>query len=266
MNKYNNLKTKFAVVVPWRELLTTVYDKPKEQLPMFNFSDNTGTRATATDKTCAIILDYDDGKITFDDWIKTHKGFKYFIYTTASNSKLKSKFRVVIPLRNWYRFEDIAIVVKDKFIDGLDKCSTSSMRRFYWPSKYDADKNITRRYLNDSTAAFDDLNDINGIVEFYQFMEQDAKTSFKQAFYSSCDCSTFQHIKTYLNTTYTKIKGNGGASMNGLFSSICSCIKYNDESTLQKVIDKAKSEHWSDKEIEHTIKSAHKYIDKSEKT
>lgn len=255
MNKYTNIKTKFALVVQWKELVTTVYDKPKEQLPMFNFSNNTTSRSTKDDKTSAIILDYDSGDITFSDWIKTHKGFYYFAYTTASNSKYKSKFRVVIPLKNWYSYKDIAIVVKDKFSNGLDGCTVDTSRRFFWPSKYDADGNLTLRYLSECKNAFDDIINIKSIVDFNEFMEAQS-IDFKQAFYGSCDCSTFEHIKAYLNTPYPQIKGNGGASMNGLFSSICSCVKYHDEDTLDKLIAKAKSEHWTDKEINRIIDKA----------
>lgn len=256
MIKFNSVKSKTGTQIKFVELLTTVYDLPKEMLPMFNFSNTLSATSTNDAKTSAIILDYDDGRETMQGFINKHKDFKYFIYTTASHSKVKDKFRVVIPLRNWYSYSDIAVIVKNKF-EFVDPCTITPCRRFYWPSKYNADGTITLRKWVDDGKAFDDIYDIKSEIEFYDFLEGDKET-FGHAFNSTCDCSTFEHVKAYLNTPYPQIKGNGGASMYGLFSSICACVKYNDSTTLEKVIAKAKAEHWSDKEIDRIVKKANK--------
>lgn len=72
-------------------------------------------------------------------------------------------------------------------------------------------------------------------------------------------CADYEPIKYYLNKNYPKLKGNGDSSIS-LFKAIRCCVKYNDTATLNKVIAKAKSERWSDKEINHILKNIDKYV------
>lgn len=68
-------------------------------------------------------------------------------------------------------------------------------------------------------------------------------------------CRTYEPVKHYLETSYPKLNGNGDSSIS-LFKAILCCIKYNDEDTLQAVLNKARFEHWSEKELEQKINSA----------
>lgn len=61
-------------------------------------------------------------------------------------------------------------------------------------------------------------------------------------------CQNYDVIQHYLNTSYPKLTGNGDSSIS-LFRAVRCCIKYNDSATLEKVLTKAKSEHWSDTEL-----------------
>lgn len=65
-------------------------------------------------------------------------------------------------------------------------------------------------------------------------------------------CQNYDVITHYLNTAYPKLTGNGDSSIS-LFKAIRCCIKYNDNETLKKVINKAALEHWTNKEIERMI-------------
>ena len=73
-------------------------------------------------------------------------------------------------------------------------------------------------------------------------------------------CEGYDTIQYYLNTPYTKVKGNGD-SATSLFKAVRTCMKYNDNVTLEKVLSKARSEHWSEKELEHIQSNMHKYIE-----
>ena len=67
-------------------------------------------------------------------------------------------------------------------------------------------------------------------------------------------CQNYDVIRHYLNTSYPKLVGNGDSS-SSLFKAIRCCIKYNDNDTLKKLINKALSERWSKKEIQRMIEN-----------
>lgn len=73
-------------------------------------------------------------------------------------------------------------------------------------------------------------------------------------------CETDTTIKKYLNTPYPHLTGNGTSSSE-LYQSICKCIANGDTTTLEKVLSKARSERWTEGELEHQIKSARKYLE-----
>ena len=66
-------------------------------------------------------------------------------------------------------------------------------------------------------------------------------------------------VQYYLNNYFFKKTGNGNSN-NSFWTAICVCVKANDEDTLQVVCDKARSEHWSEKEIQKKISDAHKKV------
>ena len=64
-------------------------------------------------------------------------------------------------------------------------------------------------------------------------------------------CKTYEQVKHYLETSYPKITGNGDSSIS-LFKAILCCMKFNDEETLQTVLNKARNEHWNETEIKYS--------------
>lgn len=67
-------------------------------------------------------------------------------------------------------------------------------------------------------------------------------------------CSNWDIITRYLNTHFNKLSGNVNSSK-WLYAAIKTCQKYNDNITLQKVLDKARLERWSETELAHKLKS-----------
>lgn len=67
------------------------------------------------------------------------------------------------------------------------------------------------------------------------------------------DCSEWETIKRYLETPFPKQNGNGYSSK-WLYAALQATKKYGDMATQQKIIEKAKSEGWTDREIEHKLK------------
>ena len=65
----------------------------------------------------------------------------------------------------------------------------------------------------------------------------------------------FLAVTRYLSNVY-RPKGNGGASQNGLLSAISVCKRYRDEETLDKVLEKARTEGWTERELNHKLEDA----------
>ena len=65
----------------------------------------------------------------------------------------------------------------------------------------------------------------------------------------------FRAVTRYLSNVY-RLKGNGGASQNGLLSAISVCKRYGDETTLEKVLEKARAEGWTERELNHKLEDA----------
>lgn len=65
-------------------------------------------------------------------------------------------------------------------------------------------------------------------------------------------CESWNVIQRYITTPFPKMNGNVNSSK-WLYAAIKTCQRYNDADTLKKVIDKAKSERWSDKELERML-------------
>lgn len=66
-------------------------------------------------------------------------------------------------------------------------------------------------------------------------------------------CESWDVIQRYLNTPFIKMSGNVNSSK-WLYAAIKTCQKYKDDQTLQKVLDKARREHWSEAELQHKLK------------
>ena len=70
-------------------------------------------------------------------------------------------------------------------------------------------------------------------------------------------CFNYDKIQHYLNTPYPKLKGNGDSSIS-LFSALATCIKYHDNQTKELILNKARSEHWTEKELNRMIQNINK--------
>lgn len=61
-------------------------------------------------------------------------------------------------------------------------------------------------------------------------------------------CKHYDVVEYYLKKSFPKMTGNGDSSIS-LFKAVRCCIKYNDRSTLNEVLDKARAEKWSIPEL-----------------
>ena len=67
------------------------------------------------------------------------------------------------------------------------------------------------------------------------------------------DCSTWNVVKRYLETPFPHMTGNGNSS-SWLYAALQTCKQYGDNETMEAVISKARSEGWTEHEIQHKLK------------
>lgn len=67
------------------------------------------------------------------------------------------------------------------------------------------------------------------------------------------DCSGWNTVRRYIETPFPHMTGNGNSS-SWLYAALQTCKQYGDMKTMQSVIDKAVSEGWTEREIEHKLK------------
>lgn len=74
-------------------------------------------------------------------------------------------------------------------------------------------------------------------------------------------CAAYDSVKHYLTTSYPKLTGNGDSSIS-LFRALRCCIKYGDNLTMNKLLQKAMHERWSEKELNRMTENIRKnYIE-----
>ena len=61
-------------------------------------------------------------------------------------------------------------------------------------------------------------------------------------------CLHYDVVEYYLHKSFPKLKGNGD-SASSLFKAVLCCMRYGDNRTLYDVLQKARSEHWSEIEL-----------------
>ncbi len=65
-------------------------------------------------------------------------------------------------------------------------------------------------------------------------------------------CEKIDYVREYLETPFLKMSGNG-KSDSLLYASIKACQKYKDNETLDRVLNKARSERWSERELNRKL-------------
>lgn len=133
------------------------------------------------------------------------------------------------------------------------------------PNVIRADTNKKQLLLyNNPTNYFPDAKNVirdvrakqQGYVAMMTLNKPKKITTYKQ---NNGMCKEYDVIKHYLDTPYPKLTGNGDSSIS-LFKAILCCLKYSDIETLEEVLDKARSEHWKETELNHKILDAQRKL------
>ena len=131
-------------------------NKKKHHLPAFNFcnyqfnDDGYTTRKYVNIKSIsALILDYDDG-YTIESFQNKYNHLHYYLYTSASHTVTKHKYRVIIPLEKSLLSKQLFDYAPEliEYFKGCDECTFARGRFFFMPTVNDSDGNKTIKINN----------------------------------------------------------------------------------------------------------------------
>lgn len=154
-------------------------------------------------------------------------------------------------------YKEIWRIINRKYFDS--KCDTQCIN----PSRLTRTPNVIRKDTgknqelvydcpaNTFSFAKDVIREAKSLVTSMLIKAtQNARPVYKR---SNVDCSQWDVVKRYLDTPFPKQTGNG-CSSSWLYAALQTTKKYGDDVTQQTIIDKAKREGWTDREIEHKLK------------
>lgn len=209
-------------------------------------------------KSKFFMVDYDNG-YTIEQFEKDYKDYFYMLYTSFSHTKEHNKFRVIM-FGNYEKplDKDEQTIILSECFRNADVSTFQPNRMFYIPAHKEG---APYYYKLHNGKQFPLDNSVTRLLKV-QLLASRAKEAQQDKewkdYNSKTDhngmCINYTTVKKYLETPYPYINGNG-TSDNDLFKALRTCIKYDDNQTLQDVIYKAKSEHWTDCEIERKIEA-----------
>lgn len=112
------------------------------------------------------------------------------------------------------------------------------------------------KFIKDLRAHLIDCSYLNTIEEKKRFDSCSKNSSISVKSHDGL-CKNYSTVTYYLNKSFPNKTGNGDSSIS-LFKAVLTCMKYKDQQTLQEVLAKARRESWSEKEIDHIIRSIEK--------
>lgn len=162
------------------------------------------------------------------------------------------------PDQTWYKM--VWKYLYDQYFNGADQACANPARLTRTPDVVRSDTGKLQKLVYENNEAIfhidkNILRNIKSQIEFMNLKKLVKTTTEQPKIINKTNnglCYTYDVIQHYLTTSYLKIKGNGDSS-HSLFMAVKCCIKYNDESTLELVLNKARLEKWTEKEIERII-------------
>ena len=224
----------------------------KSSLPMFSFC--------VDGLVHAVVLDVESGVPLFNV-LEALKEFEYLAYFSASSEIERPRFRVVLPLSVPVKAE-VFDYCRDKlhqaFAEIADKHSFESKRFFFMASALTGPWRESNELKTNAGAAIDfyGTTGFDILQELKMSAKQKRKGEFKHR-----DMSEDERVQYYLSTSFPLMRGNGD-SASSFYTAICVCLANGDEETLDEVLDKARSENWSEREIKSNLTQARRFLAK----
>ena len=239
-------------------------DAPKEDLPLFNALDEHRRTVVSKDASVShLIVDFDSdfpsSKIL---WKKMLKGFEYYMYDSSSSCAEASCFRLIIPLKE--KVKAIFIKHKNKALQeiffGCDIRSFDVGRWFFCPSVKCGQYRLNNEVVHEEGQPLDFYE----LVHWSKLDELNLKSKQKKRFETTfANMSDDERVRYYLDTEFPLMRGNGN-SASSLYTAITVCLFHKDYDSFSEVLDKARRENWSEKELKRKIKDAKNFLNLDE--
>lgn len=136
------IKDKFTTIVLEEDInLVQMLQNPiigdKDKLPLWRFcTQKPDAHGRTNDQLAtihALLIEYDAGEVTIDQFVEKYKEYAFALYTSPSHAPWKHKFRVILPLDQDYQFElwtcrEVKCVMKQVFPTIDPTCFTNWQR------------------------------------------------------------------------------------------------------------------------------------------
>lgn len=247
-------------VKPLEECLAQTNVADKRKLPMMCALDRTSRGSfDEAAKTHFLIVDVDDGcsKALYREALEK---FAYVMYDSFSSIIEKPRFRVVIPLSEvvpmqhvTYKKKALASVFKH-----CDPCTFDFGRWFFCPSvRCGQGKQSAKVEVHEGAEL--DFYELVGWSPLDDIMVKSFRGPARKLNEKMMSMHDDDRVDYYLSTPFPMMTGNGD-SASSLYTAICVCLANGDDDTLEEVLDKARSEHWSETELNRSLKNARRYL------
>lgn len=243
----------------------TLNDKNTNDMFCFGTCENPDLGRTISNiktKSKFFMVDYDNG-YTIEQFEKDYKDYFYLLYTSFSHTKELNKFRVIMfgnydkPLNDRQQKTILSHAFRN-----ADQTTLQPNRFFYLPAHKENGEYVFKQHFGKQFPLW--CNDMRKFLD-KQLADEARVAKRDKEYYNfhekkNVDCSNGKAVKEYLNTPYPHKTGNGNSDKN-FYRAVYGCIKNHDNKTLELVIEKARNEGWSEKEIEYKQISAQKAIE-----
>lgn len=211
------------------------------------------------------VIDCDNSKgnpdpNVIDKFREDMKDYDYVLYQTSTSTKECPKFRAIIPLDRTINYDKYT---KKAVLQVFDEYSDKAATWFF-----SVDSNHLDTVEIHDGKLFPSIHitsKANKLMTLSMLEEhQRSKIASTERLYSldrKKNVSNNAKVRHYLDTSYTKMTGNGDSD-SSLYVAICVCVTAGDDETLDDVLSKARMEHWSRQELDRKINQARRFVRK----
>lgn len=208
---------------------------------------------------------FESDSLSLDDQIKYAIRYKPEIMRVTFSGKKSVHIIIELPLKfEQFCYNNYKLVwnyFNKVWFDGnCDKACANPSRLTRCPNVLRKDTGKLQTLLYEGGHYVSDDTFIKCIEEVSKILDEQRNRYFLTKRYreymktdDKVDCSEWNVVKRYLETPFPLHHGNGNSS-SWLYAALQTCKQYDDETTMQKVIDKAMGEGWTQHEIEHKLK------------
>jgi len=168
----------------------------------------------------------------------------------------------IVELAEDFGHENYKIVweyLYDNYFRGADRATANPARLTRTPNFYRKDTNTTQLLKYEGEVESDIIEELKKYIvrekerlRLQKIFRESQRNYEVYCAENKFSCEKIDYVREYLETPFLKMRGNG-KSDSLLYASIKACQKYKDDETLDKVLNKARSERWTERELNRKL-------------